>query len=268
MKALTTVTAVSRRANLCSPPACFLPLRERGDDERWEDAQLPERPDGGLVELQRAGGVGHVGHVLGQAGVERLSDLLGLADAAALDDDVVELLQLGQADQLLEQVAAEGAADATVLQGDDLFIGPGQPVRLADEGGVDVDAGARVRASTGSEASGRSRSNVVDGDAQPMVAAQDVLEQRRLAGALPGSAVPRLRALRRLLTRNPDKSVTGRGLRGTCALGPFLALLTDVDLVLLRRFVMATSQGGVPGLRSESRAVPIHLGDMQTYICS
>jgi hypothetical protein len=78
--------------------------------------------------------------VLGQFVIERLSDLLRLTNPAALNEHVVELLQLRQRDQLLDQVAAEGAADAAVLQRDDLLLGAFKPVSLLDQGGVDVDA--------------------------------------------------------------------------------------------------------------------------------
>jgi hypothetical protein len=38
-------------------------------------------------------------HLLRQSRVKRLSDLLWLTDTTTLDDDVVELLQLSQADE-------------------------------------------------------------------------------------------------------------------------------------------------------------------------
>lgn len=53
--------------------------------------------------------------MLGETVIKRLSYLLWLADATALDDDVVKGLELGQTDELLEEVAAEGAADAAIL---------------------------------------------------------------------------------------------------------------------------------------------------------
>lgn len=71
-------------------------------------------------------------HLLRKPPVERLGHLLRLADSAALDDDVIEVLELREADELLEEIAAEGAADAAVLQGDDLFLGLGEAVGLLD----------------------------------------------------------------------------------------------------------------------------------------
>jgi hypothetical protein len=91
------------------------------------------------VSIKALAILGQSAHLLRQAPVERLGHLLRLADAAALDDDVVEFLQLGEPDQLLEEVAAEGAADAAVLQGDDLLLGLCQAVGLLDQGCVDVD---------------------------------------------------------------------------------------------------------------------------------
>lgn len=81
-------------------------------------------------------------HGLGQPCVKRLGHLLGLADATALHDDIVELAQLREAHQLLEQVAAQSAAYATVLQGNDLLLGLLDLDGLADEGRVDVDPGS------------------------------------------------------------------------------------------------------------------------------
>lgn len=71
--------------------------------------------------------------------IKRLGNLLRFADAAALDDDVVKLLQLRKTHEFFEQVASKGTADAAVLESDDLFVCPRQTVRLLDEGGIDVD---------------------------------------------------------------------------------------------------------------------------------
>lgn len=81
--------------------------------------------------------------MLSKSRVKRLSNLLRFTDTTALDDDVVKLLQLCKTNELLEQVATEGAADASVLESDDLFLGLGEVVGLLDEGGVDVDAADR-----------------------------------------------------------------------------------------------------------------------------
>nr|POF11480.1 hypothetical protein CFP56_44318 [Quercus suber] len=105
-------------------------------------SQTLERRQGALVEP--LGPFAHGGDLLREPYVEGLSDLLGLADAAALDDDVVELGQLGEPDELLEQIAAQRAADAPILQRDDLFFGLLERVRVADQGRVDVDAAQSV----------------------------------------------------------------------------------------------------------------------------
>ena len=85
----------------------------------------------------------HIVHLLGQSGIERLSDLLGLADTTAFDDDVVELLELRKANELLEEVAAKGAANAPILHRDDLLVGLCEGVCLLDQGCVDIDTWTR-----------------------------------------------------------------------------------------------------------------------------
>lgn len=102
--------------------------------------QLVEHLDHIGIQALRAAHIGKHSHLLSKASIKRLGYLLGLADAAALDDDVVKLLQLGQADQLLEQVSAQGAADATILKRNDLFVRLGESVSLLDERSINVDA--------------------------------------------------------------------------------------------------------------------------------
>lgn len=74
----------------------------------------------------------HSLHLLRKPPVKRLGHLLRFANAAALDDNVVKALQLREANELLEEIAAEGAADAAVLEGDDLFLGFREAVGLFD----------------------------------------------------------------------------------------------------------------------------------------
>jgi hypothetical protein len=73
--------------------------------------------------------------------VEGLGDLFGLADPAAFDYHVVELGEFGEAHEFFEEVAAESAADAAVLEGDYFALCAGEAVAAADCGGVDVDSG-------------------------------------------------------------------------------------------------------------------------------
>ena len=131
---------------LLQPTSC-LPITEVStclskdstqNGEAPDYSQSPQNPHHILIQtpLPTRQGI----HLLGQALVKGLGNLLGLADAAALDDNVVELLELGEAQQLLKEVAAERAADAAVLQGDDLFLRLSQTVGLLDQGGVDVDS--------------------------------------------------------------------------------------------------------------------------------
>jgi hypothetical protein len=54
-------------------------------------------------------------NLLRQTLVKGLGNLFGLADAAALNDDVVELLEFGKPQQLLEEVSPKGATDAAIL---------------------------------------------------------------------------------------------------------------------------------------------------------
>eukprot|EP00754_Rhynchopus_humris_P007502 Rhum_TRINITY_DN13480_c1_g1::Rhum_TRINITY_DN13480_c1_g1_i1::g.60442::m.60442 len=69
-----------------------------------------------------AGGVRQLlARLLADAGVERLRDRHRLTDAGALDDGVVKGALAGQVEQALHKVAAEGAADAAVLQLDHLL---------------------------------------------------------------------------------------------------------------------------------------------------
>lgn len=136
-----TVTVVSRRANFSRPPAALLKESQTKVHGVHEgDLQLSKNLEHVIIQprstLQRP----HSIHLLSKPRVKCLSNLLRLTDTTTFDDDVVKLLQLGKTDELLKQVAAEGAADTSVLEGDNLFLGLGEVVRLLDEGGVDVDA--------------------------------------------------------------------------------------------------------------------------------
>lgn len=68
---------------------------------------------------------------------ECLSHLHWLTDPSALDDDVLNLVLLGQLCQLRQQITTQGAADAAILQLDELLMGLRDFVVL-DEGGIDV----------------------------------------------------------------------------------------------------------------------------------
>lgn len=76
-----------------------------------------------------------------EAIIKGLGNLLGLADAAALNHDVVKLAELRDAEKLLEKVAAEVAADASILQSNDLVTSLGEGMSLLDQGCIDVDPG-------------------------------------------------------------------------------------------------------------------------------
>lgn len=132
-----TVVVVSKRANLSTPPAFFLQRQIRQHQHlqsvRFDTTghlHFVQNPEHILVKPHVS--LRHGLHLLRKPLVKCLGHLLRLADAAALDDDVVEVLELRKADELLEEVAAEGAADAAVLEGDDLFLGLGEAVGLLD----------------------------------------------------------------------------------------------------------------------------------------
>jgi hypothetical protein len=110
--------------------------------------------------------------VVGQAGavlerpVERGRHRHRLGDAAGLDEDGVEATAAGQLAHGVEQVLAQGAADAAVGQLHQLLLGAIQAALAGDEGGVDVDL-----------------AHVVDDhrDLATLPVAQHVVEQRGLA---------------------------------------------------------------------------------------
>ena len=65
---------------------------------------------------------------------------MGFGDTRSLDQDVVELLLLGEPDDLLHQIGLEGAADATVLHPNHRLLALDQ-VGVVDEALVDVEGG-------------------------------------------------------------------------------------------------------------------------------
>ena len=83
--------------------------------------------------------VGQLPHVFGEARVKRLSNLLRLADAATLNDNVVKFFQLRETDQFFEKIAAQSAANTSILKSNDLFFRLGEAMRLFDQCGVNVD---------------------------------------------------------------------------------------------------------------------------------
>ena len=116
-----------------------------------------------VVEVERG-----VAVVLGLVAVGRdgVGDGDGLADARGLDDDVVEVAGVSDVLELLCEVACERAADAAVGEWDEV-VGLREAAVL-DEAGVDVDL-----------------ADVVDDDgrADSLVVAEDVVQERGLAGA-------------------------------------------------------------------------------------
>ena len=139
-----------------SVAAAELCLESQGVDDRAD-----------AVETRRA--------VFGVFGVETghetdgLGDGLGLADAAGLDDDIVELVVGGKLGELLDEVGAQRAADASVLEGHQVvLVAAAHDAALLDELGVDVHF-----------------AQVIDNHGKAYVAfvGEDAVQQRRLAAA-------------------------------------------------------------------------------------
>ena len=68
-----------------------------------------------------------------------LGDGAWLADAAGLDDDVVEALKGDDVLQLFDEIHLQRTTDATVLQGYETVVLLVDDTALLDEGGIDVD---------------------------------------------------------------------------------------------------------------------------------
>lgn len=71
---------------------------------------------------------------------ERLCDLHGFADSSTFNNDVVDFLGPCQTCQLRQQIAAQSAADAAILELDELFFRLGDFV-VSDQGCIDVEPG-------------------------------------------------------------------------------------------------------------------------------
>jgi hypothetical protein len=86
-----------------------------------------------------------------------------LADSGAFDDDVFDFLGPGQTGQLRQQIAAQGAADAAILELDEFFLGLGDFV-VGDQGGVDVEAVRSVKPCRQVDMMGDERAHIIDND--------------------------------------------------------------------------------------------------------
>ena len=101
-------------------------------------------------------------------GGDGLRDGGGLADAAGLDDDVVELAEVDEVVELLHEVHLQRAADAPVRQGHQAVVGLAYHASLLDEVGVDVHLAYVVHD---------------DGEANAFLVIQDAVEQCGLSAA-------------------------------------------------------------------------------------
>ena len=72
-------------------------------------------------------------------GADGLGNRGGFADAAGLDDDIVESAHLDDVAQLFDQIHLERAADAAVLQGHEAVVLLAHDAAFFDKVGVDVD---------------------------------------------------------------------------------------------------------------------------------
>ena len=88
--------------------------------------------------VQAADAMAGIGVAQAGDGAECLCDGFGLADAAGLDDDVVETFGTHQLVDLLDEIGLQRAADATVLQGDEAVVFLSHNAAFLDEVGVDV----------------------------------------------------------------------------------------------------------------------------------
>ena len=108
--------------------ACHL-LQRGGAVQRLNDAR-----DGFFIARIRVGREGFLGDV----DAEHLGDLRGLGNATRLDDDDVEAARAGEIGEGLDEVRAQGAAHAAVLELHDL-VHVVQRASVSDEGRVDVE---------------------------------------------------------------------------------------------------------------------------------
>lgn len=134
-------------AQICSVYYKSVPIQHRPDDQRGlsaapelnGDIHLLQDPLVVLLSLHRAI-VGSIYHGLGELLGERLGHLHRLADARALDQDVLAFAGAREPRKLLEQIAPERVADAPVLHLDQAFLRLRDDVAF-DQGGVDVERG-------------------------------------------------------------------------------------------------------------------------------
>lgn len=126
-------------------------------------------------------GFGNLCHLFCQTQVECFRNLLWFTYTATLDDDIVKLLHLGKLDQLFEEVTAQCAADAAILQRNDLLASLRDAMHLLDERRVDIYTVLEVRHMYRHLNQGRLdihiRPNVVDNNRNPesMFASEDML---------------------------------------------------------------------------------------------
>ena len=128
----------------------------------------PQGIDHRCDTVQPAYSVLRIGSSHERDGTEGLCDGFRFTDAAGLDDDVVEAVQLHQFQHLCHQVRLEAAADAAVLEGDQTLVFIAYNAFLADQAGVDVDL-----------------SDIVDNHCEPdaLLVRQDVVDQGGLSAS-------------------------------------------------------------------------------------
>ena len=121
--------------------------------------------DGGDA-IQHGHAVAHIFHAHRGDGADGLCDGCRLADAAGLDDDVVEALLACDVAQLLHEVHLQGAADAAVLQGHEVVVFLCYDTSLLNQVGIDIHF-----------------ANIIDnhGKADAATVVEDAIQERGLA---------------------------------------------------------------------------------------
>ena len=103
-----------------------------------ELALHPHRIDHRRHTVEHRDAILHIFESEGRNRADGLGDGFRFANAAGLDDDVVEFLACGDFHQLLDQVVFQRTADAAVLQGDQALVLLAHDAALLDQVRIDV----------------------------------------------------------------------------------------------------------------------------------
>ena len=95
--------------------------------------------DHGHDAVEHGNAVLHIGVAQCRNRADGLGDGLRFADAARLDDDIVESLARGDLAELLDQVGLQRAADTAVLEGHQTVVLLAHHTALLNEVSIDID---------------------------------------------------------------------------------------------------------------------------------